>query len=346
MLKKMKAAMFVEPKKIEIQKVNIPEISDDEVLIKVKYCGICGTDVHIYNGEYSRDQLPLIAGHEFSGIVEKVGSKVKRFKGGERVTADVNLSCGTCYYCRHDQPLMCSEMRQLGIHMNGAFAEYVKVPQDKVYVLPENIDFKGAALLEPISCVVRAAKKHNLKFAESVAIIGDGAIALMHLQMAKILGAAPIILIGLDENRMKKAKKLGADYVIKSNSNMYEKVKALTEGRGADLVIESVGLKITNEQSFGLVRPGGRIMPFGIASDDCVVGYKPLDMVLKELTMISTVAGAKNDLADAITLVQYNKFKLDDYKTTIMPLEKISDAFNVLKTDSNVLKVLIKIDNE
>lgn len=344
MLEKMKAAMFIEPEKIEIQQVDIPQIADDEVLIKVKYCGICGTDVHIYNGVYSKDKLPLIAGHEFSGVIEKVGSKVKRFKGGEKVTADINLSCGTCYYCRHDQPLMCSEMRQLGIHINGAFTEYVAVPQEKVYVLPENMDFKDAALLEPISCVVRAAKKHNLKFAESVAIIGDGAIALMHVQMAKICGAAPIIVIGLDENRMKKAKELGADCVIKSDTDMYEKVKELTEGRGADLVIESVGLKVTNEQAFGLVRPGGRIMPFGIADENCVVGFKPLDMVLKELSMVSTVAGAKNDLAEAITLVKYNKFKLDDYKTTVMALEKISDAFDVLKTDRSVFKVLIKID--
>jgi 2-desacetyl-2-hydroxyethyl bacteriochlorophyllide A dehydrogenase len=343
MMEKMKAAMFIEPGKIEIQQVNIPEIADDEVLIKVKYCGICGTDMHIYNGDYSKEKLPLIAGHEFSGIIERIGSGVKRFRGGEKVTADINLSCGTCYYCRLDQPFLCSEMKQLGIHMNGAFAEYVVVPQDKVYVLPESMDFKDAALLEPISCVVRAAKKLNLSFAESVAIIGDGAVGLMHVQMAKICGAAPIIVIGLDEDKMKKAKELGADFVIKSDADMYSKVKKLTEGRGADLVIEAVGLKMTNEQAFELVRPGGRIMPFGLADQNCIIGLKPLDMVLKELTMVASVAGANNDIAQAITLVQYKQFKLDDYKTTVMSLDKISDAFHVIKTNKNLFKVLIKI---
>ncbi|MFF2853566.1 zinc-binding dehydrogenase [Peribacillus sp. NPDC058002] len=344
MLEKMKAAMFIEPGKIEVQQVNIPEISDDEVLIKVKYCGICGTDMHIYNGVYSKDKFPLIAGHEFSGVIEKIGGKVKRFKGGEKVIADINLSCNICYYCRHDQPLMCNEMRQIGIHINGAFAEYVVVPHDKVYVLPETMDFKDAALLEPISCVVRAAKKHNLKFAESVAIIGDGAIALMHVQMAKICGAAPIIVIGLDDDKMKKAKELGADYIIKSDEDMYKKVQEVTYGRGADLVIESVGLKITNEQAFKLVRPGGRIMPFGIADENCIVGLKPSDMVLRELTLISTVAGVKNDIAEALTLVEYKKFKLDDYLTNVIPLDKITDAFKELKTDRSIFKVLIKID--
>lgn len=344
MSKKMKAAMFLEPGKIEIQQVDVPYIDEDEVLVKVKYCGICGTDVHIYNGVYSKDKLPLIAGHEFSGIIEKVGSKVKRFKGGEKVTADINLSCGTCYYCRHDQPLMCSEVKQLGIHINGAFAEYVAVPQDKIYVLPESMDFQDAALLEPISCVVRSARKSKIRFSESVAIIGDGAIALMHVQMAKLCGAAPIIVLGIDENRMKKAKELGADYVLKSDKTMCEEVKKITQGRGADVVIESVGLKVTNEQSFEIVRPGGRIIPFGIADGNCIVGFKPLNMVLNELSIMSTVAGAKNDLADAIIIVLYNRFKLEDYKTTIMSLENISEAFTVLKTDRSVFKVLIKIN--
>ncbi|MCT4507700.1 MAG: alcohol dehydrogenase catalytic domain-containing protein [Tepidibacter sp.] len=342
--KQMKGAMFLEPGKIEVQNVNIPKIKENEVLVKIKYCGICGTDMHIYNGVYSKDKLPLIAGHEFSGTIESVGSNVKRFKGGEKVVADINFSCGTCFYCRQNQPLMCEQMEQLGIHINGAFAEYVVIPEHMIYEIPGDMDLKDAALLEPISCVVRSAKQYNIKFAESVVIIGDGAIALIHVQMAKICGAAPIIVIGLDDNRMEKAKELGADYVIKSGEGMYDEVKRLTEGRGGDVVIESVGIPVTYDQTFKLVRPGGRIVAFGLANEDCAVKYKPFEVIIKELSMVGTVAGAKNDLAESITLVKHNRFNLEDYKTTVVKLNDIAQAFERLKTDRSILKILVDIE--
>jgi 2-desacetyl-2-hydroxyethyl bacteriochlorophyllide A dehydrogenase len=342
---KMKAAVFTEPGNIELMEIEKPQVGDRQVLIKIKYCGICGTDMHIYNGVYSKDKLPLVAGHEFSGVIEQVGKEVKAFEIGQRVTGDINLTCGMCFYCRKNQPFMCQEMQQLGIHMDGAFAQYIVLPEDKVFQIPNKMSFEEAALLEPISCVVRSAKSYNVKIGESITIIGDGATALLHVQMAKISGASPIIVIGLDENRMKKAKELGADYVLKSSTSNIEQVKELTDGRGADVVIESVGLKVTYEQAFNLVRPGGKIVAFGLSDDSCKIEVKPLDFILKELTMIGSVAGAKNDLADAISLVQHNRFSLDDYKNNIVPLADISSAFERLKTDRSILKILIKIDD-
>jgi 2-desacetyl-2-hydroxyethyl bacteriochlorophyllide A dehydrogenase len=341
----MKAAIFVKPGKIEVQEVEIPKIKENEVLIKVEYCGICGTDRHIFNGVYSRDKLPLIAGHEFSGTIAQIGKNVHGLKEGQKVTADINLSCGTCYYCRHDQPLMCSEMRQLGIHIDGAFAEYVAVPQEKVYMLAANMDFQDAALLEPISCVVRGQKKVNLKMGESVAIIGDGAIALMHVQMARLCGAAPIIVVGKHEERLEKAKELGADHTILVTEDVEGKVKDFTDGRGADVVIEVVGRIATYEQVFRLVRPGGKISAFGLSNEGEYSKLEPFKMVLEELSMVGSVAGVKNDLAEAITLVRYNRFKLDDFKRMIIPLENIGEAFERLKTDKHILKVLISIGN-
>lgn len=343
-MNKMKAAVFTEPGKIKVMEVDKPKVGDREVLIKVKYCGICGTDMHIYNGVYSKDELPLVAGHEFSGVIEEIGKDVKAFETGQRVTGDINLTCGMCFYCRNNQPFMCKDISQLGIHMDGAFAQYVVLPEDKVFEIPNEMTYEEAALLEPISCVVRSAKSYNMKIGESVTIIGDGATALLHVQMAKISGASPIIVIGLDENRMEKAKELGADYVLKSSANNEEEVKNLTSGRGSDIVIESVGLKVTYEQAFTLVRPGGKIVAFGLSDDNCKIEVKPIDFILKELTMIGSVAGAKNDLADAISLVQHNRFSLEDYRSNIMPLEDIASAFERMKTDRSVLKILIKID--
>ena len=146
----MRAAVIEKPKKIVIKEVPVPEITDDEILIKVKYTGICGTDWSIYTGKYSADKLPLIPGHEFSGIVAKVGKNAKDLKEGEPVTADINMSCGHCFYCKRGQKLMCPEFTQLGIHIDGTYAEYVKAPWEQVHKLPKTLDFlKGALNFEP-----------------------------------------------------------------------------------------------------------------------------------------------------------------------------------------------------
>lgn len=312
-------------------------------MIKVKYCGICGTDLHILHGSYSSEFLPLIPGHEFVGYVEAVGNKVKKFSGGELVTADVNLGCGECFYCRRNQILMCSECRQIGIHTNGAFAEYVVIPANKVYRLPENIPVENGALIEPVSCVVRSARKSGLTFGHSVAIIGAGSIGLLHVQMARNCGCAPIIVIDMSSERLEYAKSMGADYTIPADENYTAQVKELTEGRGADFVIESVGNVKTYEKAFELVRPGGRIVVFGMTPADDRVAFKPCEMVLTEISMTSSVAGMGNEVSDAITMVKHNKFSLEMFTSNVYPLERVSEAFNAAQHDKSKLKILVKM---
>ncbi len=145
--KMMKAAVFEKVEKITVKQVPVPEISEDEVLIKVKYTGICGTDWSIYTGKYSADKLPLIAGHEFSGTIAQVGKKARNLREGDRVTADINMSCGSCFYCRQGQKLLCPDFHQLGIHVDGTYAEYVKAPWEQVHKLPENLTFLQAAFI-------------------------------------------------------------------------------------------------------------------------------------------------------------------------------------------------------
>lgn len=250
---KMSAAFVVKPDEIVVKVVDVPQINKDEVLIRIKYCGICDTDLHILDGSYSSEYLPFIPGHEFVGHIVKVGDEVKEYNGGEMVTIDLNLGCGKCFYCRRDQVLMCKECKQIGIHLNGGFAEYVSVPANKVYCLPDNMPIENAALIEPISNVVRTAKKSGLTFANSVVIIGAGYIGLLHLQMAKNCGAAPLIIIDESPECLEYAKEMGTDFTILAGENDVETVKKLTNGRGADFVIESVGSVETYEKSFKLV---------------------------------------------------------------------------------------------
>lgn len=339
---KMRAAFVVEPYRVEICEVDIPQIGPQEVLIRVRSCGICGTDYSIYIGKYSRDFLPLIPGHEFSGEIVEVGEDVVGLKRGDRVTADINMGCGICFYCKRGQKLTCPEFKQLGIHTNGAFAEFVKAPFAQVHKLPENIDLDTGAFVEPISCAIHAAKAMEVSLGSSVAVIGDGVLGILHTQIAKLRGAAPVILIGKHPERMKKAELMGVDYLIDINkTDPLREVKRLTEDRGADFVIESVGTSHTYELALAMVRPGGRVAAFGITEVEAKIAVKPFDFVLSELSMVGSCAGVGNDWPDAIKLLEYNRIDPRPLFSLKVPLEGLEKALVEVKENRNLLKVFV-----
>ncbi len=339
---KMRAAVVIEPYKLEIREIDAPVIGPEEVLIKVKSCGICGTDYSIYIGEYSHEFLPLIPGHEFSGEIVEVGEKVVGFQKGDKVTADINVSCGICFYCTRGQKLICPEFRQLGIHINGAFAEFVKAPFTQVHKLPDNINFEIGAFVEPISCAIHAAKAMNVTLGSSVAVIGDGTLGILHTQIAKLRGAAPVILIGKHPERMEKAEVLGVDHLVNiGDEDVLQKVKALTEGRGADFVIESVGTPQTYELALAMVRPGGRVVAFGITGADARITVKPFDFVLGELSMVGSCAGVGNDWTDAIKLLEYGRINPQPIFSLKVPLEELEQALLEGKENRALLKIFV-----
>jgi len=341
----MKAAVVTQSNEIKIKEIPIPEIQDDEVLIRVKVCGICGTDYSIYTGKYSREFLPLVPGHEFSGVVTEVGKQVKNIFVGDRVTADINLSCGICFYCSRGQKLLCREFHQLGIHMNGAFAEFVKAPASQVHKLPDNISFEVAAFIEPLSCTIHSAKAMNVALASSVVVVGDGALGIMHTQIAKVRGAAPVILVGKHQSRIEIALKMGVDHVVHfTQDDVVEKVKSLTGGRGADYVIESVGTADTYELAMKLVRPGGRLVAFGITNSDDIMRLKTFDFVLNEMSMVGSCAGVGNDWPDAITLLQYGRIDPKPLFSMKIPLEELEDALIESKGKRSIMKVFVSPD--
>lgn len=338
----MRAAVVERPGEIKIKEVPVPRINPSEVLIKVKFCGICGTDYSIYIGKYSKDCLPLIPGHEFSGEVVAVGQDVSTVKVGDRVTADINLGCGVCFYCSRGQKLTCPEFRQLGIHIDGAFAEYVKAPAQQVHKLPDNVSYEVGAFVEPISCAIHAAKAMNVTLGSSVAVLGDGTLGILHTQIAKLRGAAPVILVGKHRKRMEAAQKMGVDYVVDINSESpVARVKDLTGGRGADFVIESVGTSATYEMALAMTRPGGRLAAFGITNEEDTMKLRPFDFVLGERSMVGSCAGVGNDWPDAITLLQFGRINPVPLFSLKVPLEDLEKALLEGKENRELLKIFV-----
>ncbi len=341
----MKAAVFEKIEKIVVKQVPVPEIDDDEVLIKVKYTGICGTDWSIYTGKYSADKLPLIAGHEFSGTIAKVGKKAKNLKEGDRVTADINMSCGACFYCRKGEKLLCPEFLQLGIHINGTYAEYVKAPWQQVHKLPQAMSFLQGAFIEPVSCVIHSSKAANVQHGSSVAIIGSG-LGVLHGALAKLRGAAPVIVIGHNEKRLGIAKDMGADVIInvRNGADPVAEVMKLTDGRGADVVIEAVGTPATYEQAWAMTRRGGTLTAFGICSGDDIVKIKPFDWVLGEKKVTGSCAGVGPDWSDAIELIAHGRIKPEPLFSMIVPLEELESALKELRSNPSLFKVFVSAE--
>jgi threonine dehydrogenase-like Zn-dependent dehydrogenase len=344
MAQTMKAAVIEKPEQLVIKQMPVPVINDDEVLIKVKYTGICGTDWSIFTGKYSADRLPFIPGHEFSGIVEKIGKNAVGIKEGDPVTADINMSCGHCFYCRRGQKLMCREFTQLGIHIDGTYAEYVKVPWEQVHVLPENLDMMAGAFIEPVSCVIHSAKAMKVEIGSSIAIIGSG-LGVLHAAVARHRGAAPVIVIGRNDMKLEIAKKMGADFTINiKKEDPIQAVKKLTDGRGADYVVEAVGTPQTYEQAFEMVRPGGTVAAFGITGVDDIVRVKSFDLVLGEKNVAGSCAGVGNDWNDAIALLQYGRIKPEPLFSMIVPLEELQAALEQLRRDKSLFKVFVSTE--
>jgi threonine dehydrogenase-like Zn-dependent dehydrogenase len=338
----MKAAVLESVKHFEIKEVPIPEIGEGEVLVQVKNTGICGTDWSIYNGWYSADKLPMIPGHEFSGVIAKVGRNGNGFKEGDRITADINMSCGHCYYCIRGEQLLCNTFTQLGIHTNGTYAEYVKAPASLVHHLPDNLSFEEGAFIEPLSCCIHAAKAVNARIGGSIAILGCG-LGVLHARMAVLRACAPVIIIGDNKKRLQIAKDMGADYTIDINevADPVAEVKKLTDGRGVDYAIEAVGTTKTYEQAFAMLRKGGTLSAFGITGEQDIMQVRPFEFVLGEKKITGSCAGIGDDWPDAITLLANGRIDPKPLFSMKVPLEDLEWSLHELRRDPNLFKIFV-----
>lgn len=339
----MRAAVLVEPGRFELREVARPEPRAREALIKIARTGVCGTDMHIFHGGYARENLPMIPGHEFAGHVAALGAEATGLEEGQPVVVDMNIGCERCYWCRRNEILNCPEMQQLGITMDGAFAEYISVPARLVIPAPANIAPEHLAFTEPLACVVRAARKAQVTFGQSVLVLGVGFIGNLHVQLMRTIGAAPIIAADLSPERVRMALEVGADIGVSDPAELKEAVFAVTDGRGADVVIESAGNARLYNQAGDLMRKGGHLAAFGITGEDETLSLNILKTILQENSVKGSVAGMGQDVHDALTLLTHGRIKTDLLLGARYALEDIQEAFETHAERTGDLKTQIVI---
>ena len=323
----MRAALLVEPRRFEVRHVQVPEPGHDEALVRVSRCGIYATDMHIFNGSYAAEHLPFRPGHEFTGSIVALGGHVCHLGVGQKVVVNINVGCGHCYWCRKNEILNCPDMVQLGISRDGGFAEYVAVPARLVIPTPESVDNAVLALTEPVSCVVGAARRARATFAQSVVILGAGPISNLHLQMMRLIGAAPIIAADVSEKRAALARASGTDVVVTDPAVLTDSVSRATDGRSADLVIESVGSPALYRSAFELIRKDGHVTAFGLTEPCAKLELDILSTVLQENSIKGSVAEIGEDMYDALTLFVHDRIRTDAFTGRSFALEDIQAAF-------------------
>lgn len=277
---KMEASVLHSLGEFHTEHVDIPSINDDEVLIKVKYCGICGSDVPRAMS-YGARKYPLILGHEFSGVVEKKGVNVGHLAIGDRVVVAPLIPCNQCEYCLSSNYGLCDDYNIIGTGSNGAFAEYVKAPKNHVLKLDDRIDFETAAGIEPATIAYHAVQKAAIQPGETVVVMGCGPIGQLTIQWARIFGAAKIITVDIFEEKLVKAKELGANFTFNAKScNPVEEIIKNT-GLGADVVIETAGSSITQQQSILSAKKKGRVIFLGITHTGIDLEEKTMDHIMR-----------------------------------------------------------------
>jgi len=265
----MKALLMKDYGDLVYQEVPEPQVHEDEVLIRVRACGICGSDVHGMDGSTGRRRPPIIMGHEASGVIAEVGGKVTGWSKGDRVTFDSTVYCGSCWFCQRGWINLCDERQVLGVscedyRRHGAFAEYVAVPQRILYRLPEAVSFEHAAMVEAVSIAVHAVERTPVSLGDTAVVVGTGMIGLLVVQALRLAGCGNIIAVDLDEGRLKLARRLGADLSLKADGcDVVKEVKHSTRGRGADLAMEVVGTSPSLNSALACLRKGGALTLVG-----------------------------------------------------------------------------------
>jgi 2-desacetyl-2-hydroxyethyl bacteriochlorophyllide A dehydrogenase len=283
----MKAAVYKGNRTIVVEDAPIPLIGSHDILVKVMACGICGTDVHIFKGSEGAAQTtpPVILGHEFSGIIEKIGSNVKHLKVGDRVTVDPNNMCGSCYYCQNGLAHFCENMIGYGTTVDGGFAQYWAGNSKQAYQLDDSISFIEGAMVEPIACCLHGIDGCEIKAGSTVMIIGGGTIGLIMLQLAKIAGATTVVVLEPIKEKRDMAIKVGADIVIDSFNENVQDILVQHKIKQINTVIECVGLKVTMVDAIKYAGKKSIAMLFGLGNPNDEIPVKPFELFKKEITI-------------------------------------------------------------
>lgn len=339
----MIGAYFLGNQCIETRPLVLPEPGEGQVLVKVSACGVCGTDVHIYHGGKGSAEVvpPVILGHEFSGHIVKLGSGVIGLEEGQLITVDPNIYCGKCRPCRQGQKQMCHHMRAVGVNMDGGFADYCLVPYAQCVPVPEGTDPELAALAEPLACCLHGIDRVGIRPGENVLVIGGGTIGQIMLQLARLAGAAKVVLSEPVEIRRELAVRLGADAAIDPlHEDLPQRLSELLSRDGADVVIECVGNPRTSAQAIDAAAGCGRVMLFGVPNPDAVLQTKMHPIFQKELTIMGSFVNPDTH-SRAVALLSSGQLKLKELITHRFPVSQLEEAIK-MQTGTQSIKVLVK----
>jgi len=342
----MKALLLTEYRKLEPADVPRPVPGPHELLVRVKACGICGSDIHGYDGSTGRRIPPLVMGHEAAGEVAETGPGVSGFSVGDRVTFDSTISCGECWYCQRGQINLCQNRQVLGVscdeyRRHGAFAEYVLIPQRIAYHLPASLSYEHAALLEAVSVAVHAVNRTPIRMGDTAVVVGSGMIGLLVVQALRHAGCGRIIAIDLDNDRLKLARTLGADVTFNARTeNLAEAVAGLTGGRGADVALEAVGATAPIQTAIQVLRRGGALTLVGNLAPRIDL---PLQLVVtRELTLYGSCASS-NDYPLSIEMMASGKIQVEPLISACAPLADGPQWFERLYAhEAGLMKVILQ----
>jgi len=325
----MRAIIIDTPGKFRVGEIPDPTPQPKEVVIRVGACGICGTDLHIMDGESPLAHYPIVPGHEFAGEVVAVGSQVEYdsigVKVGDRVAIEPNLFCGHCEFCRTGHENLCLNYTALGVTVNGAIAEYVAVPAAKAYRLPDSMSYREGALIEPVSCAVHGMHSLSPKSGDTFLIVGAGTMGLLLLQLALRGGASRVTVVDLNTQRLARAKQLGASFIHTDIKQCFT-----DEPTGFDCVIDATGVASVIEAAFMAVKRGGKLMMFGVAPNDARVSLSPFRIYNDEITIVGSMAVLFSFQA-ALDLMQSGVIDAQTMLTAALPLEDFSRALEMVR---------------
>lgn len=343
----IKAAKYYSSGDIKIEDVPIPDVKSGELKIKVKACGICGSDITDW---YMDPRVPTFFGHEPAGIVVEAGHGVKDIEVGDRVFVHHHVPCFVCHYCERGNYTLCQTFKETAIYPGG-FAEYIIVPalnvEKDTLKLTDDISYVEATLIEPIGCCIKGIKKANIRTGDTVAIIGAGFMGLVHTQLARLFGAAKIIVIDSVNYRLKKAAEIGADYVINfKKENVLKKVHEVNGGRGADVVIVSTGHMDAIGEGVELAGKGATIYLFAPLPPASTFSIDLNLFFFSEITFVTSYSASHLDTRAALKFIQNKRINSKTLITHCFPLEQIGEALGVARQAKESLKVLVIMEDE
>jgi L-iditol 2-dehydrogenase len=340
----MKALLLSQYRHLEITDIPVPRFGSGEVLVRVAACGICGSDVHGYDGSSGRRVPPIVMGHEAAGVVASVGSGVTDFKEGDRVTFDSTVYCGECVDCLRGEVNLCDRRQVMGVscrdyRRNGAFAEFVVVPAHIVHGLPENLSFNEAALLEAVAVALHAVSLVPIRSGGSALVVGAGTIGLLVQQALAVAGCLRVFVADVDPTRLKLSHTLGATAVLNSGANLVRDVLDLTDGKGVDIAMEAVGINQTVNAAIDSTRKGGTVVLVGNVSPHVTM---PLQTVVTRQLRLQGSCASAGDYPRAIALVSSGKINVKPLISTVAPLDEGPQWFERLYArEPNLIKVVL-----